>query len=297
MKPQMRVAPFKGILFFICAIVLCLVLTSVVTVVVASGPTSPARLRIATVIQDIVLFILPAIMTAMVVTRYPARLLEIDRVPPLKPTLLAIATLLAAIPAMDYIVNWNESLLLPESMAGVEQWMKQSEESAKQIVKLLMSGTSVGSLIISLLIIGVLAGLSEELFFRGTLQRLMTPSRGSAHVAVWVTAFIFSAIHLQFFGFFPRLLLGAYLGYLLVWTGSLWVPILIHVLNNSIVVLTEWLIDAGYMTARLDRLGSTTTTWDVALGSAVLVAGLIAITVRETNNSKSVSTPHNENNI
>ncbi len=297
MKPPLRVTPFKSVLFFGCAIVFCFVITTMASLFLTAGPLTPARLRVATVIQDIVLFIVPAIMTAMVVTRYPARLLEIDRRPPLQLTLLAVVTLLAAIPAMDYIVTWNESLSLPASMAGVEQWMKQSEENARQITDMLMAGTSVGSLIVSLLIIGVLAGLSEELFFRGTLQRLITPAHGSVHLAVWTTAFIFSAIHLQFFGFFPRLLLGAYLGYLLVWTGSLWVPVIVHVLNNALVVLTEWLVDAGYMTTRLDRLGSPSTTWDVALGSAVMVAGLIAITIRHSQNKKPQSSQDNENNI
>lgn len=207
---------------------------------VRNGVTAP-KMRVATVIQDILIFILPAIVTAMLVTRRPAELLCIDSFPSRLPSwLLPILTLLASIPAMNALIAWNEGLTLPSSMASVEEWMRSSETGAAEMIQILTGGTSVGSLIMSILIVGIFAGFSEELLFRGGLQRLMTTGGLNHHIAIWLTAFIFSAIHMQFFGFFPRLLLGAFFGYLLYWTGSLWVPIIIHTLNNTIVAISMW---------------------------------------------------------
>ena len=92
-----------------------------------------------------------------------------------------------------------------------------------------MAGATVPSLIVSVLIVGVFAGFSEELFFRGAMQRIMMSTRLNLHVTIWVVAVIFSLFHFQFFGFMPRLLLGAYFGYLLVLRRSLLGSVFGHV--------------------------------------------------------------------
>ena len=111
---------------------------------------------------------------------------------------------------------------------------------AQGAVEVLLGGTSYGDLIVGLLIVAVLAGFSEEIFFRGALQRLIMSGPLNHHLAIWLTAFIFSAFHMQFFGFFPRLVLGGYFGYLLYWSRSLWLPVIIHALNNGLVVYFSW---------------------------------------------------------
>ena len=125
-------------------------------------------------------------------------------------------------------------------MAGIAKWMHDAEESAQAGINAILGPHTVMNLIVSILIVGILAGFSEELFFRGAFQRLLTTGRVNPHLAIWIVAFVFSAIHMQFFGFFPRLLLGAYFGYLLLWSGSLWLPILLHVANNSIFIFGRW---------------------------------------------------------
>jgi membrane protease YdiL (CAAX protease family) len=116
----------------------------------------------------------------------------------------------------------------------------------------MLAGTSWKDLVASLFIVALVAGTGEEFFFRGLLQRILItgwtkqPENGSLascpkgviHAVIWIVAFLFSAIHLQFFGFFPRLLLGAWFGYLLWWTGSIWVPVAAHV---TITLFLRWL--------------------------------------------------------
>ncbi len=204
------------------------------------GGHTTALVRIATVVQDVALFILPAIITAVIVSPLPARLLCIDRKPSASITILAFVALMCSIPAMNMIVEWNENITLPQSLEALEGWMRKSEETARAQVEILLGGASVADLIINILIVGVLAGFSEEIFFRGALQRLLSSGSINYHAAIWLTAFLFSAFHIQFFGFFPRLLLGAFFGYLLYWSGSILLPALMHAINNSIVVYSMW---------------------------------------------------------
>lgn len=199
------------------------------------------HLRIATFAQDIIIFILPAIVTAIYVSTKPDRFLMIDKFPEIKSTVIAIAILIASIPLMNKLIEWNQNLHLPDSMSTIELKMKEMENAAQATVSVMLGDLkSWKSFVISIIIVGFMAGLSEELFFRGTMQRLLASGKLNKHLAIWFTAFIFSALHFQFFGFIPRLVLGALFGYLAFWSGNLWVPIIVHMINNSLVVASEF---------------------------------------------------------
>ena len=197
-------------------------------------------LRIIYIFQAVFVFIIPALMASVVTTRLPARLLCIERRPAPIPVLLTVMVMLVSIPAMNLIIKWNAGISLPESMHGLEEWMRNLESSAEDTINILIGSHTVGNLIMSVLIIGVLAGFSEELFFRGAMQRILSETRLGAHGAIWLTAIIFSALHMQFFGFFPRLILGLLFGYILYWSKSLWMPIVAHIFNNSLACIVSW---------------------------------------------------------
>lgn len=231
----------KRLALLCCIFLICYVITSVVAgIVVYKFPDSTRWLRIATILQDIILFILPAIATAMLVTRLPATFLAIDRRPTGPMTFWAVAALVTAMPAMEAVTALNESLKLPASMSAVEEVLRTAELSARQSIGVVLGVHSVGSLIVSLLIISVLAGFSEELFFRGTLQRMLTTGRVNVHLAIWLTAVVFSGFHMQIYGFVPRMLLGALFGYSLLWSRSLWLPVLLHIINNGTYLVVAY---------------------------------------------------------
>ena len=241
-----------------------------------------AALRITMVIQDLLVFILPAIITALVSTRLPAKMLAVDVKPKGAQIALALLILICSVPFMNMVISWNESIHLPESMREIETMLRSLEDNAAAVTEMLMAGASVPSLVVSVLIIGVLAGFSEELFFRGALQRLVMMTRVNPHVAIWLVAFIFSLFHFQFFGFVPRMLLGAQFGYLLWWTGSFWIPAIVHMVNNSIVVCSTWYAanhpDAAF---NVDSVGTDMTSaisWvAVAISVIVTVVLLMAL--------------------
>lgn len=134
----------------------------------------------------------------------------------------------------------------------------------------MMNVHSITDLIFNLLLVAVLAGLGEELFFRGILQKIFGEWR-NAILAIWMAAFIFSAIHLQFYGFFPRMLLGAFFGYLLFWSGNLWLPILAHTVNNGLAVLFYYLKFNGVKMPDLDTIGTGDTLYLAAISFVVTV--------------------------
>lgn len=233
-------------------------------------------LRVMTVIQDILVFITPVAMTAVFISRTPMEFLRLNRGMSAGYLSLMLVTLIASIPMMNLIVEWNASIQLPESMSALERWMKASEAQSAEMVNTMLSGTTVKDLIISLLIIGVLTGVSEELFFRGMLQRILS-DRMNIHAAIWITAAIFSAVHFQFYGFVPRLLLGGFFGYLAWWSRTLWLPITAHAVNNSLVVAAQWGISRNDMTLDPNTLGTGDSTADTVMVIVSIVITVAAV--------------------
>lgn len=267
----------KRYVLFVLSVVMCFIVGSVAATFFLGSTFSIAKIRIAMVVQDIFLFIAPALIFATIASRRPGWLLQIERGPGELLPLLTLCALVVSVPAMNVVIEWNQNLTLPDALAPMEQWMRGAEERAGETIKSMMSQTSVGSLVMSLLIVGVMAGFSEELFFRGAMQRLIQTTPCNGHVAVWVTAIIFSAVHLQFFGFFPRLLLGAFFGYILWWSGSLWLAMLGHVFNNCLAVFSMWIAGRSGSTYSTDSVvtGNSTTDGIIAACSAILTAIIV----------------------
>lgn len=156
-------------------------------------------------------------------------------------SVLSVLALVTAIPFVGMLDEWNHAMHLPASMKTIEDMMKSSEELAAKVTSLFLIMPTVSDFLFSLLVVGIAPALAEEFLFRGVLQQLFREWFKNIHVAIWTTAILFSAIHFQFYGFFPRMALGALLGYLFFWSGSLWVPIIGHAVNNGGQVILAYL--------------------------------------------------------
>ena len=274
--------------------ILLLLVLAMVGLAVASGIMAICfhggdNLYFTLVAQDVLAFIAPAIATMAICFHQPLRVMGLNRAPSWSGILVALLVWVVSLPMMNWVVEWNKSIHLPDSLRTIEDLMRMAEDMAEAATEHLLSGTSIGKLLANVMVVGVMAGVSEEMFFRGGMQRLLTFGRWNTHAAVWVVAIVFSAVHFQFFGFVPRMLLGAWLGYLLVRTGSLWVPIFAHALNNSLVVVASWLGDTGRIaTGSLDNLGipqSGEFPW-LSLGSAAVTIALIVWFMKSKNHEE-----------
>lgn len=142
-------------------------------------------------------------------------------------------------------IEWNTSIKLPESLGSIERWAEELEGSMEVLTKYLTNFESPGYFIAAILVIAILPGIGEELLFRGLLQNILKRIVKNDHVAIWIAAILFSAIHFQFYGFIPRMLLGALFGYLYVWSGNLLVPIIAHFMNNFISLMALYVYQKG----------------------------------------------------
>lgn len=229
--------------------------------------------------QNIFAFLLPAMSTAIIVCATPWRLLGLDRVPSLRALAGMLLLYMAALPLIDQTIAWNEAIRFPQSLSGIVQSLREMENEALRISNTILNVDSTWGLLSGLLFVGIATGFCEEIFFRGALQRMLMCRRIGAHASVWISAFIFSLLHFQFFGFLPRLLIGAMFGYLFLWSGSLILNAIAHALNNSIVVVSYWLTNRGTDMSELDKFGVTDGfPWPALLSFVAVIA--IAVCLR-----------------
>ena len=168
---------------------------------------------------------------------------------------------------------WNSHLVFPEFLSWMELWMQEKEAVMMKLTIFMTDFQSIPELLMGILVIGVLAGIGEEMLFRGLIQPKIHLYTGNAHAGIWITAFIFSAIHFQFYGFLPRLFLGGMFGYLYYYSGSLTYPILAHIANNTITVLMVYASKQGMID--FDMEATDTVSYPAAfLGLLVLTAGI-----------------------
>ena len=153
---------------------------------------------------------------------------------------IVIVMSLVILPVVLALAEWNGGWSLPESFSRLDNWLRETDKHNNELVRVMTHDPRVSILLLNIFVLAVLPAIGEELLFRGTMQTFLQKWTKSPHWAIWITAFVFSAIHFQISGFVPRMLLGAYLGYLFYWSGSLWLPILAHFMHNSMSILADY---------------------------------------------------------
>jgi len=143
------------------------------------------------------------------------------------------------------VIEWNRSISFPEFMSGFEEWAILKEKQLESLTIHLISFDNTTEYLIGILTIAIIPGLCEEYFFRGVLQKNFKLLLNNPHVAIILSALLFSAFHLQFYGFFPRFLLGVLFGYMFYWSGSLVYPVIAHTLNNFIGISLVYAAKSG----------------------------------------------------
>jgi len=241
-----------------------------------TNPEVIAGLKFFQLMSAIGVFIVPPVIYGIIVTKKPFVLLALNKFSIPKNWLLVLFIMVLSVPFMSWLVEFNSSLILPDFLAPLEHWMKQSEQSAEQLTKAFLSFNGLGSFLYVLLIVAVVPAIGEELLFRGVLQKIMVDWIKNYHVAIWVTAILFSALHMQFYGFLPRMLLGAIFGYVFYWSGSLWLPILGHFINNGSVVTLSFFYPEMINDTEIS-LFEGNANWIATIFSGLILLGLMLV--------------------
>lgn len=150
------------------------------------------------------------------------------------------------------VMEWNMHVTFPEFLKGFGDWARLREDDAQRLTDFLTNFESTSQFLLGLLVIAVLPAMGEEFVFRGLLQPRLTRMTGNTHAAIWISAFLFSLMHMQFFGFIPRLFLGALFGYLYNWSGNLLVPVTAHFVHNGFTLLILYLHQLGKVDIDVD---------------------------------------------
>ena len=248
--------------------------------IVCGGSQSTASLKWLQLLQTIGTFLLPPIFCAWLWSddHRPFVWLRMNRGLSWQTALLAIIIMVCAIPGINLLADMNSRIHLPECLASLEQTLRAQEDAAAALTERFLQADNLATMLFNVGLLALLPAFAEELSFRGTLQQIITNGqrpKANSHLAIWLTAFVFSAIHFQFYGFVPRMLMGSMFGYVFVWTGSLWAPILMHFTNNGVAVVSYYLMgDAKMGETWADTVGAGPMWW-LGMLSIVVVVGLL----------------------
>ena len=225
-------------------------------------------------------FVVPPFIIAYVLNGDIAKYLSLYKKPQLFSILLVALIMIMAIPFINFMAEWNSKLSLPESLSGIENFMKTAEKDAEKLTLAFLKADGLGTLFVNLFIIALIPAVGEELLFRGIFQKIFTNWVRNVHIGVWVAAFLFSAMHFQFYGFVPRMLMGVFFGYLLIWSKNIWLPIAAHFVNNAFAVTAFYLMDKSVIGDGAETMGTGDGSFVAALVSIVLITLLSYILFR-----------------
>ena len=212
-------------------------------------------------ISSLIVFIGTTVIATYFIASKPMQFLGLTKSPIALTVLLAIFTMLLITPFVNYTYALNAMLNLPD-------WMGALEKEANGFTEAFLKMRNPVDLIYNLIIIALIPAIGEELLFRGLIQQLLKGMFNNIHLAVLFSAIFFSSMHLQFYGFLPRMILGMVLGYLFVWSGSLWLPVAAHFVNNAATILFSYF--AQYLPFNQDTVGIEKSQSVILIASVVL---------------------------
>lgn len=232
-------------------------------------------MKIGQIISVIMIFILPALLYSYFFTSEKFKFFNLHISPKWISYAITALIMVAVLPAINVLAEFNQSIELPSAFSSIELWMKTSEENAKKITEAFLKMESISDLILNIIVIALFAALSEEVFFRGVVQKVLIKFTKNPHLGIWISAVLFSAMHGQYYGFIPRMMLGGVLGYMFFWSGSLWLPIIGHFINNGAAVVVSYLIQRTIISEDIETLGTGNMAWLYFFVSISLTATLL----------------------
>ncbi len=260
--------PGTCILFLFC--LLCATVAGLITGFfnLIGFPLNDTSVQILT---QIATFLVPALLYARIAYDDKWKSLHIKKAEKPWDYALFVFVLIGAIPLISYLQGLNAAMSFPASLAALEQMMREMEQQAQALVVEQISGTRVLDLMLALLTTAVLPAICEEFLFRGVILTNLLKRTSRMHLSVWLSAIFFSFVHFQFFGFLPRVILGAVLGYAFVYSKTLWIPIILHFLNNATAVITYFIYQKGWTSEDpLSPDAETATLWMAVVSFVVI---------------------------
>ena len=260
----------KRILLFLIILLISSLIGAVISAIFMSA--DDMGMKIAQGLSSIMMFVVPPIVYFFI-TRKEDQMEAMGLRDPAEPQwiiLIGVVLMFVSLPVTNQLTRWNESTTIFSSFEKLEDYLKMLEETAAATTEKMLNVDTIGGLLLNLLVIALIPAIGEELTFRGVLQqglmRKMNP-----HMAIVLSAAIFSFIHFQFYGFLPRMFLGLLLGYMFYITDSLWTSILMHFVNNGTAVVVYYLNNKGTISIDPEHFGEVPNLWMVSISAIITV--------------------------
>ena len=219
-------------------------------------PGSVAFIKYVQAVTSFGLFIVSSFLIAFIIAEKVPEFLLLEKAPGFFSFLLVSVMIISILPFSNLLTEVNRQLSLPEQAGFIQQFFEEKEFQMEEIMRTFLKVEGFRALLVNILIIAVIPAIGEELLFRGVFQRLFISLTRNPHAGIIITAFIFSALHLQFLSFLPRFFLGALFGYMVYWSHSLWPAIAAHFLNNFLAVLYYYFYYSGRTEIDLEYIGA-----------------------------------------
>lgn len=285
-----KTTKFERLFILLALIIIGLILGTVIgfayVFITKSNPQDLNALRFMQISSQLFTFVFPPIAYAFLVKEKPVNALGLKNSKIIW-FLIGTGMIFAIMPLNSIFAEWNANLTLPDSMSKIESLMKQMQESATAMIEKFVSVDTIGGLILNLFMIAGLAAIGEELLFRSIIQTSLIKICKNAHIGILLASVIFSFIHLEFYGFVPRLILGMLLGYMFYFSGSIWIPMLMHFINNGTVVLIYFLNNKGITNIDVDTFGQTSI--PILIVSIVVMIALFLFSIKYSDKERTIA--------
>ena len=206
-----------------------------------SSPNAVNALWILQVISTTIPLFIAPVFFAYVIVKDPEAYLRPTIKFPWGLMVLTLFIMFVSSPIIEWLINVNQRMEFSGPLKSIQDWMREKEDTAQKMTTVLLEMKTVGSMVKNVLLVGLLTAIAEEFMFRGVIQTKFTRWTKSPNWAIWITAILFSSFHMEFFGFLPRMMLGVLLGYMVVWSGSIWPAVWGHFINNGTAVVVTYL--------------------------------------------------------
>ena len=272
-KKNLKASPGVRLFIYLLALLVCTLIGTAVTFFLAIG-NNIDMLKLGQAISSVLIFVAPPLILYGITRKQPMREIGFQKPDSLWMLLIGVVLMFVSLPLTNQLTAWNENMTFGSAFEQLEALLKQMEEMAAELTERMLQVDTIGGLLVNLLVVALIPAVGEELTFRGVLQQALHRGCKNMHLAVWLSAFIFSFIHFQFYGFLPRMFLGLILGYMFYYSGSLWTSILMHFVNNGTAVVVAYLDYKGIVDVDMEHFGATSNLWLILL-SMVVTVGLV----------------------
>ncbi len=291
--------PFAKLIFTLFIVFTCYLTVSLITTLIiifvyhipfeelnlllqeGPGDLHLSLLRVFQISQSIGLFIVPSIVLNHLIFQTGDGFLTSKAYNSFYSWWIVFFTLIFSIPVIHFFIVWNSSFVFPDRFSFFEQMLQKMESERMMLTNRMTQNMSLSDYFINLFVIAILPAVGEEFFFRGVVQKVFIQWTGNNHFSILISAILFSSIHLQFYGFIPRLILGVYFGYLFLWSRNIWMPVWAHFLNNAMAVSIIFLSENIRMTIPGFFSQDTNPNPSVLILSAIISSVLIMITYQQ----------------